>query len=184
MQDGYGPAYSSFPDPDRSASSGSGASGSGACCCPASATRCEVANTFDDVHVVRDSIIESIRGAGFDESACFGIQLALDEALANAVIHGNGRSTKARVVITYDVTARKVYLSIEDEGTGFDPSSVDDPTREENLEIPAGRGLFLMRAYMTQVHYNDRGNCVTMLHERALPSDGASGSGGSEKSSA
>ncbi len=168
MPNGSGPVYSSSPDPDRLGAS----SGSSGLCCPATATRCEVANSFDEVHLVRDLIIQAIRAAGFDESACFGIQLALDEALANAVIHGNSRAENATVTITYDVCGEAVYLSIEDEGSGFNPNIIDDPTREENLEIPAGRGLFLMRAYMTQVQYNERGNCVTMLHERAARDEG------------
>ncbi len=182
MQDRFGPAYSSFPDPDRSPSSSPSPSGGSPC--PETSTCCEVSNNFDEVHAVRDLILNEIRKAGFDESVCFGVQLALDEALANAVIHGNGRSADATVAITYDVTPQSIYLSIQDEGSGFDPTVVDDPTREENLEVPAGRGLFLMRAYMTQVHYNDRGNCVTMLHQKTTQNDPGSANEGNEKDSA
>ena len=164
MPDRYGPAYSSFPDPERAPSSAP--SGRAAPRCPQTATCCRVPNVFEAAYVVRDLIIKNARTAGFDESACFGIQLALDEALANAIIHGNARSAETTVEITYDITPQAVYLSVKDEGDGFNPKNVDDPTSEKNLEVPAGRGLFLMRAYMTLVCYNSRGNCVTMIHER------------------
>ena len=60
----------------------------------------------------------------------------------------------------------RIQIQITDEGDGFDPNAVPDPTDEENLEIPSGRGLMLMRCYMTSVKFNRKGNCVTMVKVR------------------
>jgi serine/threonine-protein kinase RsbW len=57
-------------------------------------------------------------------------------------------------------------VEIEDRGPGFDPGAVPDPTLEQNLEIPSGRGLMLMRAYMTSVTFNPAGNRVRLLYRR------------------
>ena len=92
----------------------------------------------------------------------FCIKLALEEALVNAIKHGNQMDRSKKVQISYRVAADRVECRIADEGPGFDPRDVPDPTDFENLERPCGRGLMLMRHYMTEVAYNDRGNGVTM----------------------
>jgi serine/threonine-protein kinase RsbW len=67
-----------------------------------------------------------------------------------------------KVAITYVVEAGRFEIQITDEGNGFDPSDIPDPTIAENLERPCGRGLMLMRHYMSQVAFSGRGNCVHM----------------------
>jgi serine/threonine-protein kinase RsbW len=70
------------------------------------------------------------------------------------------------VRVRYQVNAEQFLVEIEDEGPGFDPEGVADPLAPENLERPGGRGVFLMRHYMTWVSFNERGNCVTMCRRR------------------
>ena len=68
----------------------------------------------------------------------------------------------------------EVVIEVEDQGKGFDPESVPDPAEEENIEIPAGRGIVLMKAFMTEIQYNDKGNAVRMVYRRA-PGSGGTG---------
>jgi serine/threonine-protein kinase RsbW len=92
----------------------------------------------------------------------FSIRLALEEALVNAIKHGNQMDQSKKVQVSYRLLADRFEVAIADEGSGFDPNDVPDPTAAENLERPCGRGLMLMRHYMSEVRYNDRGNAVVM----------------------
>ena len=92
----------------------------------------------------------------------FSIKLALEEALVNAIKHGNQFDRTKQVKITYQVLPDRFEIHITDEGTGFDPADVPDPTAVENLERPCGRGLMLMRHYMTEVTFSKSGNSVIM----------------------
>jgi serine/threonine-protein kinase RsbW len=92
----------------------------------------------------------------------FSIRLALEEALINAIKHGNQLDRNKKVCISYRILDDRFEVQIRDEGTGFDPAEVPDPTAIENLERPCGRGLMLMRHYMNNVDYNSQGNTVTM----------------------
>jgi serine/threonine-protein kinase RsbW len=92
----------------------------------------------------------------------FSIKLALEEALINAIKHGNQLDRSKKVRVLYRATAGFFEVRVIDEGPGFDPSDVPDPTAVENLERPCGRGLMLMRHYMTEVAYTSTGNCVVM----------------------
>jgi len=92
----------------------------------------------------------------------FSIKLALEEALINAIKHGNQMDRSKKVQVLYRVAAGFFEVRVTDEGSGFDPNDVPDPTAVENLERPCGRGLMLMRHYMSEVVYNRTGNCVAM----------------------
>jgi serine/threonine-protein kinase RsbW len=112
-------------------------------------------------------LIDALTPHGYAERALFGIRLALEEAIVNAVRHGNRNDPAKSVRIRYQLNDQQFLIEIHDEGPGFDPEAVPDPLAPENLERPGGRGVFLMRHYMTWVSYNERGNCVTMCHRRA-----------------
>src|SRR5262249_31303404 len=92
----------------------------------------------------------------------FGIRLALEEALVNAIKHGNNMDRAKTVRISYRVARDRFDIVITDQGPGFDPADVPDPTAVENLERPCGRGLMLMRHYMSEVAFLDSGNAVRM----------------------
>jgi serine/threonine-protein kinase RsbW len=92
----------------------------------------------------------------------FSIKLALEEALINAIKHGNQLDRAKKVQVLYRVTHGFFEVRVVDEGPGFDPCDVPDPTAIENLERPCGRGLMLMRHYMSEVVYSKTGNCVAM----------------------
>jgi serine/threonine-protein kinase RsbW len=112
-------------------------------------------------------VAEAMSRAGYPEKDVFGMRLALEEAVLNAVRHGNRCDPSKWVTVRYTVGPERVLAEVHDEGSGFDPDHVPDPTALENREQPGGRGLLLMRAYATSVRYNAAGNCVTLCKRRS-----------------
>ena len=123
---------------------------------------------------VQDEIERALKLFLFDDREIFSIKLALEEALVNAIKHGNQMDRNKKVRISYRVTADRFDIHITDEGKGFDPEDVPDPMAVENLERPCGRGLLLMRHYMTEVTFHPPGNRLSMSKVRngALPKKG------------
>lgn len=111
---------------------------------------------------IQDEIEQLLQGRPINEHDVFSVKLALEEALVNAIKHGNQMDRTKKVRIVYQLHADRFEIRISDEGAGFDPCDVPDPTAFENLERPCGRGLMLMRHYMTEVVFNDCGNSVAM----------------------
>lgn len=111
---------------------------------------------------ILDELLAKLSENGWGEEHTFGIHLAVEEALMNAIKHGNQRDPEKSVYVFYGVTPENLRIVVEDEGDGFNPDDVPDPTLEENLELPSGRGLMLMKTFMTVVEYNDKGNRVEM----------------------
>jgi serine/threonine-protein kinase RsbW len=126
----------------------------------------EELHTAVDMNVVNDRILAMMAAAGFADKDLFGMRLALEEATVNALKHGNSGDSGKSVYVRFRITAQQAMIEIEDQGPGFIPEDIPDPLAPENLERPSGRGLFLMRYYMTWVKYNERGNCVCLCKER------------------
>ena len=108
------------------------------------------------------NILAQLRQFGWCNHDLFSIELALEESLSNAIRHGNRCDESKQVVVSCKLSPERFWLRVQDEGPGFQPHSVPDCTAQENLECPGGRGVALIKAYMTRVEYNDCGNCVTM----------------------
>ena len=119
----------------------------------------------DAVEVLKD-IVAAVEKADYRREAIFAVRLALDEALANAVKHGNDNDPTKKVTVELDVNEQRVVVSVQDQGPGFIPEQLPDPTADENLSRPNGRGVMLMQAYMTEVGYNDSGNKVILTKTR------------------
>jgi len=111
---------------------------------------------------IQDDIEAELRSHHFEDKEIFCIRLALEEALVNAIKHGNQMDRNKRVHVTYRVSLERFDIKIVDEGPGFDPEDVPDPMAVENLERPCGRGLLLMRHYMTEVNFVPPGNRLSM----------------------
>jgi serine/threonine-protein kinase RsbW len=122
----------------------------------------------EDMHQVLEPVIAAMAREGYAEADLLGMRLALTEALANAVNHGHQGDPAKLVRVRYQVTASQALVEVEDEGQGFDPGRVPDPLDPENLERPGGRGLLLMRHYLTWVRYNERGNGVALCRRRSV----------------
>lgn len=122
-----------------------------------------VESTSSAVTSVRERILSELKANSFSEEDLFALHLALEEAFINAVRHGSKMDASKEVTIDYSVGSDKVEVTVTDEGDGFDPDAVPDPRFGEYLYKPEGRGLFLMRSYMDEVKFNERGNSVCMV---------------------
>lgn len=125
-----------------------------------------VPNDLRHAKSAEDQILEQIGSCCYEPDEVFAIKLALEEALTNAVKHGNRNDPGKQISIRFYIDDNRVIIMVRDQGPGFVPEQVPDPTAEENLERPNGRGLMLMHAYMTSVQYNEAGNEVWMLKEK------------------
>ncbi len=115
---------------------------------------------------VLDELLKQLRAQNWSDHEVFGIRLAAHEALVNAICHGNGLDIQKQVQVHYRISPELVRIEILDEGQGFDPACVPNPTDPERLQCPSGRGVMLMRAYMTRVEYRGHGNCVVLEKRR------------------
>ena len=83
--------------------------------------------------------------------------------ISNAMLYGNGHDPSKRVKVEVTMVDGSLRAQVTDQGSGFDPSSVPDPTTPENVVKCGGRGLFLMRKLLDEVSYNEQGNSVTLV---------------------
>jgi serine/threonine-protein kinase RsbW len=120
-----------------------------------------------EAEAVLVAVVEAMDVAGYPAEDAFAVRLALDEAIVNAVQHGNQGDPRKRVRVRFDITAERVLAEVEDNGPGFDPAQVPDPRTPRHRVRPSGRGLFLMRQYMTSCRYNEQGNRVTLCKCRS-----------------
>ncbi len=99
-----------------------------------------------------------------NESDKIELQWGFDEAVTNAMLHGNKYDPHKNVEININISPESVTLTVRDEGEGFDPTKVPDPTSPERILETSGRGIFMMRAYF-QVEYSDEGRKVTLTRK-------------------
>ncbi len=107
---------------------------------------------------------------GIPEDLQSGILVAITEAVSNAIIHGNRQDPSKRVHLLVERLSGAPWLRVivEDEGEGFDPNAIPDPTSEERLLVESGRGVFLMRAFADEVNYQKGGRCVELKFRVAI----------------
>lgn len=129
--------------------------------------RVEVRDSRDEIERVEKVILEEVSRCGYPEASRFALRLALEEALINAFRHGHKNLPKTPVQVEWSVDEHAARITVIDRGPGFKPDAVPDPTLDENLDVPSGRGIMLMRAYMSSIEYNESGNAVTMVYERS-----------------
>ena len=115
-------------------------------------------------------ILAQLGDKGYSEEDIFAIHLALEEAFVNAVNHGNKKDPDKEIKIEYVINDDKMDIFVSDQGEGFEPNDIPDPTCGENLYKPGGRGIFLMRAFMDSVEYENNGSRVHMVKKRTKQS--------------
>jgi serine/threonine-protein kinase RsbW len=91
--------------------------------------------------------------AGLDEDACFHITMAVREAVINAVLHGNEYDPARQIAVSLENNGRNLVFVIADQGKGLDPDTLPNPLAPENLLRGTGRGIFLIRSFMDEVHF-------------------------------
>jgi len=129
----------------------------------------EFASDYQQMRSVQQEIVEALDARQFDDESQFAIKLSLEEALINAVKHGNRLDPDKHVKVDVRLSDQRFEITIRDQGTGFDRKDVPDPTLEDNREKPSGRGLLLMEAYMNEVQYTDNGRCLRMVRRNTRP---------------
>lgn len=134
---------------------------------PAQTETILIPNVRAEVDRAEERVLGTLERLGYPQASLFAVRLSLEEALSNAFHHGHrGLPPDEAVTLEYRAGRDEVVVTVEDRGPGFKPAGVPDPTLDENLEQPTGRGLLLMRAYMASVEYNARGNRLTMVYRR------------------
>ena len=114
-----------------------------------------------------DKLLAELKNQQWVEQDVFAVHLSLEEAIVNAILHGNAGDPEKLVEITFQISETELRVEIVDEGSGFNPDGLPDPTADENLEKPSGRGVMLMRHYMDHVQYNKTGNHVVLVKKRS-----------------
>jgi serine/threonine-protein kinase RsbW len=129
-----------------------------------------LASRFENIEVAERALLDLCHRAGCAEDEEYWLVTALREAVANAVRHGNRQDPDRLVRVAYTIANSTVTIRVEDEGEGFDPADIPDPTDPENLLRPSGRGIFYMRQFMNRVDFGPTaagGTAVVMVRDLA-----------------
>jgi serine/threonine-protein kinase RsbW len=110
--------------------------------------------------------VRQLERSHWSEHDIFSVRLAVGEALDNAVVHGNASDTNKHLRFVCRISPAKIRVEITDEGQGFDADRLPDPTSPGRLQCPGGRGVLLMRSFMSHVEFRDGGNHVVLEKER------------------
>lgn len=125
-----------------------------------------ISSSLDELPKI-DTFLEDLqKSLEFEDDLLADLMLTVTEAATNAILHGNQSDESKQVKISAKADHKYLYISVEDEGAGFDPDSIPDPRNDENLLKSGGRGVFLIREYAEDVSYNDKGNKVTITFPR------------------
>ena len=135
---------------------------------PTARTTLTLASTLQTVDRVEHEAERFAQQFGFDDDELSNIAMAVREAAVNAVMHGNAYSNEREVSVAFEATASDLIFRIGDQGAGFDPSGIPDPLSPENILRGSGRGVFLMRAFMDEVHFRQLspGTELTLIKHR------------------
>jgi serine/threonine-protein kinase RsbW len=127
-----------------------------------------LASELSSVDPVEAKAEQMAREAGFDDDTSSQIAMVVREAVINAILHGNQRDPAKQVRVRFELNDEALSIRIADEGPGLDPDSVPDPLAPENILRSSGRGIFLMRAIMDEVHFHqlNPGTEIEMVKHR------------------
>jgi serine/threonine-protein kinase RsbW len=112
-------------------------------------------SSLDSVNRVEATAEEMARKAGLEDEEVYRVAMAVREAAVNAVLHGNAYDPTKQVTAVFEQTADSLVIKIADQGKGLNPDSLPDPLAPENLLRGSGRGIFLIRSFMDEVHFRE-----------------------------
>ena len=116
--------------------------------------------------LVRD-LLDLLELDRWNKDDMFSIRMAVEEAVMNAIKHGNGEDSEKKVHVLVRLEPDRFYAKITDQGPGFCPDDVPDPTADSNLEKTSGRGVMLMKTFVDECRYNNCGNSVELVKKRS-----------------
>ena len=132
---------------------------------PSRATTHTLDSTLDSLDFLENAALDVARKAGFHGDALEKIGLAVREVAANAIIHGNRLDRRKKIVATVVQTSERIKIAVSDQGAGFDPEGLPDPSSSRALLSGSGRGIYLARAFMDEFHVRTEagGTTVTLV---------------------
>ena len=110
-------------------------------------------SSLDSVNRVEQTAEEMARKAGLEEEEIYRVAMAVREAAVNAVLHGNSYDPEKSITASFEATSDSLVIRIADQGKGLNPDTLPDPLAPENLLRGSGRGIFLIRSFMDEVHF-------------------------------
>jgi len=135
----------------------------------------KLASTMDSVAEVEAAAEKFTQASGLDEDESFRVVMAVREAAVNAVLHGNGYDPNKQVSASFENNGKSLVITIADQGEGLDPDKLPDPRAPENLLRGTGRGIFLIRSFLDEVHFRQLhpGTELTLIkHLQPVASEG------------
>jgi anti-sigma regulatory factor (Ser/Thr protein kinase) len=126
----------------------------------------EAISYFEETDRATAMVLSAMDALGYPDEIIRKMKVSLTELLVNAIFHGNRKDYTKKVLIGHIVDSEKTVVSIMDEGAGYNPETIPDPTLPENLGKDCGRGLYIVRHYVDKIEYNGRGNriMITKYH--------------------
>lgn len=115
--------------------------------------RLQLLSAYENIELAQRVLAELCGSADIDDETTYWVGMALREALANAIKHGNKLSSEKRVLVHMLLVDGQLQIEVEDEGDGFDPACLEDPTSPGNLLRSSGRGVFYMHQFMDEVNF-------------------------------
>lgn len=134
--------------------------------------RISIGSRYDHIDLIALVVEDALTRLGLDEDSRHWVGIALREAVANAIKHGNQQNPEKKVDVELSVDGEQAVIRVCDHGEGFNPEEVDDPLAPENLLKPSGRGIFYMKSFMDAIEYSPRpegGTIVTLRKRLAVP---------------
>ena len=128
----------------------------------------DLGSRFENIELVQVVLKDTLDQLGVEEDARHWIDVAVREAVANAIKHGNEQNPDKQVHVDLLLEGDELVIRIADEGMGFDPAAVPDPLAPDNIARPNGRGIFFMKSFMDEIQYGLRpeGGTVVILRRR------------------
>ncbi len=121
----------------------------------------------DSITVLECYLQEILQEFSLCESKYPEILISLTEAVNNAIIHGNKQDATKRVLVSCKSNPSGIYFSVNDEGNGFDPNSIPDPTSQEKIECCGGRGVYIINSLADKVDYKNNGSTLELFFNLA-----------------
>ena len=125
--------------------------------------RLKIESRMSNLRIIENAIDEIAGAIGVNQDNYGKILVAALEAVNNAIVHGNKSYTNKLVDVEIEFDENQIKITVTDEGEGFDPKKIPDPTMPENIEELSGRGVFLMTKLADSITFNAKGNSVTMF---------------------
>jgi len=123
----------------------------------------KIKSNLKEIDPLVNNILSCLKNDNVNDEVLHDVKLASQEAIINAVKHGNKLNPQMSVMVDFNYSKGTIKITVQDEGKGYDYANLPDPTLEENIIKGYGRGVFLIRKLMDEVNFNKTGNRVEMI---------------------